>query len=393
MTVSLATLLEAIDDELAGAVALRHELHAEPELGWAEHRTCARLEAALAPAPVRRLRPTGLVARLGGTRQPAVVVRAELDGLALAERTGVDYASTTGAMHACGHDVHMAALVCVTRALRRLHRADDVPFVALFQPSEEVGPSGARAMLDQVAEIGPVGPIGAVHVHPEIPVGLVAAPAGVVNASCDDIEIRVHGAGTHGAYPHRGRDPVVALAAIVVALQQVVSRRMDPVHGSVVSIGRLSADGSHNVIPTDATALGTLRAVSATEREALRGAVLEVVTHVAAAHGCSATLDVTPAEPALINDHQLAARFAEQLPGTGLSAAAPFLSCGSDDFAFYSAWGPLLMQFVGIGGAQVVGDVPLHDARFLPADDVIRMVAACAAAFYVAAGSDRQQSV
>ncbi len=387
MTPSLGALLRELDEVMADAVALRRELHAQPELGGQEHETCARLEAALAPLEVRRFTPTGLMVRLGSPDVPAVVVRAELDGLPVAERTGADFASATGKMHACGHDVHMASLVCLVRALSRLLDGDDVPIVALFQPSEEISPSGAKMLLDQARDVGPARAVGAAHVHPEIPFGQVAAPPGAINASSDEIQIQVRGAATHGAYPHRGRDPVLALSAIVVALQQVVSRQIDPVRPAVVSIGRFLADGGHNVIPEEAVALGTLRAVSERERASLRAAVDSVVKHVAAAHGCAAVLTVEDGEPVLVNDAGLAARFGEALPETGQALAEPFMSCGSDDFAYYSPWGPLLMQFVGVAGAQVLGDVPLHDPRFLPTDAAVRAVAASAATFYVAASA------
>ena len=170
----------------------------------------------------------------------SIAVRAELDGLPIEERTGAPFAATGETMHACGHDVHMAALVALTRAAHGLAEALPAPLLAVFQPSEEAYPSGAQ----QLAE-GPLGArapaaVVAAHVHPELRWGAVALDPGTVNASCDAFEITVEGEPSHGAYPHHGRDPILAIAQVVVALHAQVSRRIDPLSPASLTVGVLA---------------------------------------------------------------------------------------------------------------------------------------------------------
>jgi amidohydrolase len=227
--------------------------------------------------------------------------------------------------------------------------------------------------------------IVAAHIHPELPWGSLALDAGAVNASCDAIEIVVSGSGTHGAYPHRGRDPVLALAHVVVALHAEAPQRLDPLHPGVVTVGVLEADGAENVIPERAVARGTLRAYYDEDRRALREAVAEVVTGVAAAHGCEGSVQLTPGEPALANDPALVMAARELLPAAGLEAAPPWRSAGSDDFAFFAAIAPLALGFVGLAGADGFRPRPLHHPELFPPDSAVAAVAKAQALLYVAA--------
>ena len=245
---------------------------------------------------------TGLIARVGPAGGPAVAVRAELDGLPVQERTGAPFSAAGGVMHACGHDVHMAALVALARAAHEL--GDELPaaLLAVFQPSEEAYPSGAEQLAaGELAQMRPAAVVAA-HVHPELPWGTVGLDPGAVNASCDYVEITVVGEPSHGAYPHRGRDPILAIAQVVVALHAQVARRIDPLHPAVLTVGVLEGGGAGNVIPESARALAALRAHRGEDRRALRRLVEEVAAGVAAAHGCRATVELVPGEPALEND-------------------------------------------------------------------------------------------
>jgi amidohydrolase len=397
----LGRLLEGIDRELPHAVQLRHRLHAQPELAHAEEHTAAAVAAELLaergmlaagecrPASVAcaTVAGTGRIARVGPAEGTGVAVRAELDGLPIEERTGAPFSATGGAAHACGHDVHMAALVAVTRAAHALGEQLPAPLLAVFQPSEEAYPSGAEQLArNELARLAPAAVVAA-HVHPEVPWGAVALDAGAVNASCDTVEIVVEGEPTHGAYPHRGRDPILALAQTVVALHAQVGRRIDPLAAATVSVGVIEGGTAENVIPARARAQAALRAHRPEDRRALRELVAEVSAGIAAAHGCRASVELTEGEPALENDPGIVAAARELLPAAGLAPAPQWRSCGSDDFAFFGAVAPLAMAFVGLDGAEGFSSRPLHHPELLPPDSAVRAVARTQALLYVAAAS------
>jgi amidohydrolase len=394
----LARLLDGIERELPRAVALRHRLHATPELAHAEEQTAASIDAEL-PVASRTVAATGRLALIGPdagidqgrvegpTRGRPIAVRAELDGLPLREGTGAAFAASGEAMHACGHDVHMAALVALTRAAHTLAQADalPVPLLAVFQPSEEAYPSGAQQLAQaELAELAPAAVVAA-HVHPELPWGSAALDTGTVNASCDAFEVVVEGEPAHGAYPHRGRDPILALAQIVVALHAQLGRRIDPLQPASLTVGVLEAGTAENVIPSHARARGALRAHRPQDRLALRELVEEVSRDVATAYGCRATVELMAGEPALENDPAIVELARELLPLAGLTAAAAWRSCGSDDFAFFGALAPLAMAFVGLDGADGFLARPLHHPELLPPDAAVAAVARAQAVLYVAA--------
>ena len=382
----LRTLLDSLDEELPQAVELRKRLHSIPEPSHEEHATSGLIAEALGASTVERVARTGLVARVGPPWD-AVVVRAELDALPIEEETGVPFAATNGFMHACGHDVHMAALVAVFRAAGRIEGSLPKPLVALFQPSEEAYPSGADLVVREGALGNRTGAIVAAHVHPEVPWGSVSVEAGPVNASSDNLRITVEGAGGHGAYPHRAHDPILALSHAVVALQSLVSRRLDPTHAAVFSVGWVRAGSAENVIPNAAEAGGTLRALDPNDREPLREMVREIVENTARAHGCAARVEVVEGEPATVNDPALAEAARSLLPEAGFELAPAMRSCGSDDFGFYGLVSPTLMLFVGMKDGPNAPDVPLHHPQFLPPNEAVAAVARAQTVAFVAAAS------
>jgi amidohydrolase len=235
------------------------------------------------------------------------------------------------------------------------------------------------------ALVGKTGAIVAAHVHPEVPWGTLSVEAGPVNASSDNLRITVEGSGGHGAYPHRARDPILALSHVVVALQSLVSRRLDPMHAAVFSVGWVRAGTAENVIPDVAQAGGTLRVLDPEDREPLREMALRIVETTARAHDCTASVEVTQGEPATVNDEALARAARSLLPEAGFEPAPAMRSCGSDDFGFYSKTSPTLMTFVGIKDAPGTPNVPLHHPRFLPSDEAVGAVARAQAIAYAAA--------
>jgi amidohydrolase len=381
----LRTLLNSLPAELPRAVALRERLHENPEPSHEEHETAGLVTEALDAGGVGRVAGTGLVARVGPDDLPAVAVRAELDALPIEEETGASFAATNGLMHACGHDVHMAALAALFRAARRVEASLPRPLLALYQPSEEAYPSGADLILREGTLAA--GAIVAAHVHPDVPWGAVSVEPGPVNASCDYLRITVEGIGGHGAYPHRAHDPILALSHVVIALQSLVGRRLDPMHAGVFSVGWIRAGSAENVIPSRAEAGGTLRVLEPGDREPLRRAAREMVENTARSHDCAARLEVTEGEPATLNDPALAEAARSLLPEAGFELAPAMRSCGSDDFGFYRRLAPTLMMFVGLRDGPNVRPASLHNPRFLAPNEAVETVARAQAVAFAAAAS------
>jgi amidohydrolase len=380
----LARLLAGVERELDLAVDLRHRLHVQPELAHAEELTAAIVAEHL-PVASGAVAGSGRLARIGPEDRAPVAVRAELDGLPIEERTDAPFRARGGTMHACGHDVHMAALVALTRAAHSLGDELPAPLVAVFQPSEEAYPSGAEQLAKgELAELRPAAIVGA-HIHPDLPWRSVALDPGPVNASCDVIEITVEGEPAHGAYPHQGRDPILALAEIVVALHAQAARRIDPHSPAVLTVGVLEAGSAENLIPAQAHARAALRAHRPEDRVALRRMVEEVVVGIAAANGCRGRVTLVPGEPVLENDPRIVERARELLPDAGLAAGPEWRSSGSDDFAFFGALAPIAMAFVGLDGAAGFQRRPLHHPELLPPDSAVGAVARVQALLYVAA--------
>jgi amidohydrolase len=378
-----AALRAGLARELDDAIRLRHELHADAEPSGAEHRTAARVAAALGAEDAPAVAGTGRLVRIGPPDGPCIAIRAELDALPIREQTGAPWASRTGAMHACGHDVHLAALTALGRAARAAHLQAGLPaaLLAVLQPREEAPPSGALDIVASGAlEPQQPGAVIAVHLQHQLAAGTVAAPAGTVNAASDDFEIRVQGAAGHAGYPQLAADPVVALCQTVLALQQIVSRRTDPTHAVVASVGTLEAGQAANVIPAAAVARGTLRALDEADRPGMHKALREIVEHTSAAHGCRGSVTIADGEPALVNDAKLATASWPWLREAGFAVDASFRSCGADDFSYYARSAPTLMMFLGTGGP-----VSLHHPEFLPPDDMVGQVASAMLAGYLAA--------
>ncbi|WP_406312595.1 M20 family metallopeptidase [Streptosporangium sp. NBC_01639] len=378
----------ALRAELPTAHLLRRELHAEPCVSGKEEPTLRRvLEALPEGAALEQVAGTGALLRVGGDG-PAVGVRGELDALPIAERTGVSWAARNGAMHACGHDVHLAALVALTRAVDRV--GAPAPMVAVLQPREETHPSGALDIIESGAlDRLQVGAMVAAHVQPVLGAGETACTSGAVNASADEFTLTIRGQSGHAAYPQFSRDPVLAVAQVIVAAQQLVSRNSDPMTPTVVTFGTVTAGTAPNVTPADAVVRGTLRTMSETWRGQLHERLRVIADGIARAHGCEAEVLISRGEPVLVNDARLAEETAyllARLTGPELDteyghhAPATLRSCGADDFARYTSVVPSLMMFVGVDTSS-----GLHTPEFLPDDEAVTAVAESLLAAYLAA--------
>ncbi len=321
-------------------LTLRRDLHQHPELSNAEHRTAATLVAqlqALGIRDIRRVGETGIVARIHGTdpSAPMVALRGDIDALPITEATGLPFASSVpGVMHACGHDVHATWAIGAALDLLRTPARGDVLLV--LQPAEEIG-AGALAILGSGALDGVTAIFGA-HVDRRFTVGQVVAEPGPLAASTDTVTITLLGRGAHGARPHEAADPVVAAAAVILALQTIVSRRIDPSRPAVCTIGSIHAGVAANVIPETATMTGTLRAMDTATRAMLVDEVRRIATTTAAAHGVQATVVFDEGTPPIVNPPREAALAHEAaVRVVGDEGVVPFniVNMGGEDFAFY----------------------------------------------------------
>lgn len=381
-----ATVLQALRASLAASSdvhrKLRRVLHASPDLSGQERPTLDILRSQLPDsAVVEEVADTGAIVRIGPPG-PAVGVRAELDALAVVEESDVEWRSHNGAMHACGHDVHMAGAFALAHAVCEL----DLPvaMVLVLQPREETLRSGAIDILGSgILERQDVATMVAGHVQPLAAPGVIDCAPGPVNASADEFVVRMQGEGGHAAYPHLGSDAVLAISQFVGSVQQLVSRETDPMQPAVVSVGELSAGTSPNVRPGLATARGTVRATTADHRARLLNRLDEVARGVALTAGCTATIDVIAGEPVLANDPVLAERSRAILSDLGVASTQAIRSCGADDFAYYGRVYPSVMMFVGTGRSSG----RLHSSTFLPDEDAVDHVALALAAGYLASAA------
>jgi hippurate hydrolase len=358
-------LLAAANDIAAGVVALRHELHRWPEIGLHTPRTRDAVLAALDGLPLElTLHETtsGVAALLtGASPGPTVLLRGDMDALPLQEHTDEECSSRIdGVMHACGHDGHTAMLVGAARLLsaRRGELAGRVLF--MFQPGEEGGRRGAEHMLDEgLLDLPPHAADGsasevaaayALHLTPNAPTGLVVTRPGPLLASSDAILVTVTGRGGHASQPHNALDPIPVACEIVQALQTMVTRSIDVFDPGIVTIGRITAGTTTNVIPEIATIEGTMRSVSARTRRRLLDGVRRVAEGVAAAHGCEVDVQFREGYGVTINDAAAtttALAVADEVLGPGQTFVLPTPTMGAEDFSFVVDRVPGAMLFLG----------------------------------------------
>jgi amidohydrolase len=319
-------------------VALRRDLHRHPEVGWDVERTAGRVERELADLgiPSRRIAGTGVLADIPGTRPlPRVALRADMDALPLQEADGHPFASTVlGAMHACGHDGHVSALVGAAALLAADPSSAPVRF--LFQPAEETG-EGALRLIEERALDG-VAYVFGLHLDIALAARAIAAPEGAVNASTDEFTILLVGPGGHAARPHETADPIVAAGFLIAELQTVVSRQVPPHEPAVVTVGRVSAGTASNVIAEEARLDGTVRAASPEVRELLRGAIRRVAEGAGITHRVAVTVQMDRGTPPVINRPEptrLARLAATEVVGPDGVRVSPLRNMGGEDFGCY----------------------------------------------------------
>jgi len=359
-------------DELHQRVAaLRRDLHAHPELAFDEQRTSDAVAAALGRLGIdvhRGLAKTGVVGRLrmGSGQGPVIGLRADMDALPLAELNSFPHRSKhEGRMHACGHDGHTAMLVGAAEVLAaQRDRGPDGIVYFIFQPAEE-HEGGGRVMVEEgLFTRFPMERVFGLHNWPGLPAGKFAIMAGPVMAGTDRFEIRITGRGGHAAMPHQARDTVLAGAALVQALQQLVSRSVDPQDAAVVSVTRFHAGQADNILPETAVLGGTVRAFAPDLQEMLEAGLRRICQGIELAHGVEIDVDYQRGYPPTINDAQAAAlcrQVAQQLGGDqALVSAKP--SMGAEDFAYLSGVVPGCYVWLGNGPGE--GGCMLHSPHY-----------------------------
>ncbi|HEX6471866.1 MAG TPA: M20 family metallopeptidase [Streptosporangiaceae bacterium] len=352
---TLLTDAAGLHDDLAG---LRRDLHREPEVGLDLPRTQAKILAALDGLPIEVTTGTALssvtgVLRGGGSGPP-VLLRADMDALPVAERSGVAYASQAdGRMHACGHDLHVAMLVGAARLLaaRRAELAGDIVF--MFQPGEE-GRRGAAYMIDEgVLDAAGTRPVAAYGLHVAsalLPAGWFAVRGGSMMAGADVVRVTVRGVGGHASQPHRAKDPIPAACEMVLALQTYVTRTFDVFDPVVITVGTFHAGTTDNVIPSEARFEASIRTFSAASHAKVRDGVVEVVSGIAAAHGLSVETEFPVSYPVTVNDEaeaEFAATRVSELFGADRLVRLPAPLAVAEDFSFVLNEVPGAFLFLG----------------------------------------------
>lgn len=378
---SIDTVVNGLSPELiAEAKSWRRHLHRHPELAFNERQTADFIASQLAQFGLtvhRGLAGTGVVGTLTrGTGRRSIGIRADMDALPIEEQTGVSYASTSpGVMHACGHDGHVAIALAAARLCARLDNLDGtVHFI--FQPAEE-NEGGAKRMIDEgLFQLFPCDAVYALHNWPLLPLGTCVARDGPIMAAMGIFEVVISGRGCHGAMPQEGTDSLLAGCHLVSALQSIVSRNIDPVDSGVVSVTRIRAGDTWNVIPDGCAIRGTTRWFDEGVGNKIERRIAELSKSIAEGFGCEARLRYERRFPATINDSG-AAKFIRTVISTSdlnlkLSDAHP--SMGSEDFAEMLRVVPGC--YLWLGGATQVHNHGLHSPHYDFNDELIPLGAA-----------------
>ena len=358
----MSTLLQTLQASAGEFIGLRRDIHRHPELAFDEHRTAALVADKLQAwgyAVERGIGGTGVVGTLvRGSGARRLGIRADMDALPIDEASGAEWSSVhQGVMHACGHDGHTAMLLAAARHLAEQGRLDGT-LQLIFQPAEEGGGGALRMMEDGLFERFPCDAVFAMHNMPGIAQGRLVLREGAAMASSDYATVTLQGVGGHGAMPQRAADPIVAASSIVMALQTIVSRNIDPLHAAVVTVGALHAGKANNVIPASATLELSVRALDREVRATLERRIKSLVAAQAASFDVTAQIDWKPGYAVLVNtpaETAFAREVAIELVGAGqVTLQGPPLT-GSEDFAFMLERVPGSYLLIGNGAGEHAG--------------------------------------
>ncbi len=357
-------------DLMTSAVEIRRELHRKPELTWAEYETARRIRDALTrlDVPWRVCAETGTIGVVAA-KAPGrhIALRADIDALPITEATGAAWASEfPGRVHACGHDGHTATLLAVGEWMKRHEGELPGPVSLFFQPAEEGG-HGAQKMIEDGALEG-IDAVFGWHNWPSIPFGKAVCPDGPVMAANATFRIKVTGRGGHSSQPELCRDPVLGAAAITMAMQQIVSRRLEPQQAAVVSVTSIDANSGETIIPAEVTMAGSLRVAEDRHRDAVMEMVVKTAEETAKAYGVTAEVDMRPRYLATVNDSTEAALYREALQAelgpSWRNEATPLPIMASEDFSYYLKERPGAFALIGAddgNGHDAVCHSPHYD--------------------------------
>jgi hippurate hydrolase len=372
-------------------IALRRDIHQHPELAFDEHRTSALVAEKLRAWGYEvstGIGGTGVVGQLRrGTSTRTLGIRADMDALPIVEDSGADWSSRHhGVMHACGHDGHTAMLLAAAQHLASQGQFDGT-LNLIFQPAEEGGGGALKMMEDGLFERFPCDAIFAMHNMPGFEQGQLVFRVGATMASSDYATVVLHGVGGHGAMPHKATDPLVAAASIVMALQTIVSRNVDPMQPAVVTVGSLQAGQANNVIPAAAKLEISLRALDPEVRVTMEQRIKKLIHTQAESFDVRAEIEWRPGYAVLVNDagqtERALAVAQRHFPSEQIVPHGPMLT-GSEDFAFMLEKVPGSYLFIGNGSGEEPGACMVHNPAYDFNDDNI----ATGAAYWVALASD-----
>lgn len=369
-------MIDDIKSRAAGihgeVVAMRRHLHRHPELSFQEHETSAYVKAQLDALGVawKPVADTGILATITGAKpsNEVIALRADMDALPIQEENEVPYKSIhPNVMHACGHDFHTSSLFGTLRILHTLRDRFGGTVKFFFQPGEEVIPGGASHMIrDGVLENPRVNEVIGQHVNPNIAVGKIGVRSGKHMASMDSLFVRIIGKGGHGAQPHLNVDPVVIASHIIIALQQIVSRMAHPGDPTVLSFGKVVANGAINVIPNEVYMEGTFRAMNERWREEAHQRMSKMAREIAASMGATCEFIIQKGYPFLVNDGPLTAhvrKCAEDYLGEE-NVLEENIWMAAEDFAYYSQVRPSCFYMCGVANAEKGIQSSLHTPTF-----------------------------
>ncbi len=353
--------------------SIRHHIHSHPELSFQEHNTAAFIEAELKAIGITSMRSvarTGIVALIEG-RNPhskCIALRADMDALPIQEENDTPYRSQNdGVMHACGHDVHSSCLLGAARILHNTRQEWDGTVKLIFQPGEEKHPGGASLMIaDGALENPKPSAIFALHVYPHLPTGTTGFRAGQYMASADEVYITIEGKGGHAALPHQTIDPIAISALVISGLQQVISRRSNPLIPSVLTFGRIAGGFATNVIPGKVEILGTFRAMDEKWRYEAHKLIKDFTEQTCAAYGAKATVEIPVGYPMLFNDPDLthkATAWAQDYVGNH-NVHELDMRMAAEDFSFYTQHMPGCFFRIGTNREDKEFLAPVHNPRF-----------------------------
>ncbi|HMP99331.1 MAG TPA: M20 family metallopeptidase [Cyclobacteriaceae bacterium] len=380
---SLVDKIKSLSEKYASeTIALRRHLHAHPELSYQEFKTAAYVAEQLQSIglePITGIATTGVAAIIEGKNPTVKVIalRADMDALPIHEANDVPYKSQNpGVMHACGHDVHTASLLGTAKILYELKDEFEGSIKLIFQPGEEKNPGGASLMIkDGVLENPKPASIIGQHVFPLLPVGKIGFRAGMYMASCDEIYLKVIGKGGHAAAPEFINDTVLIASHIIVALQQVISRNASPKSPTVLSFGKVIAEGATNIIPNEVNIAGTFRAMDEVWREKALGIIKKMAEGIAESMGAKCEVNISRGYPYLKNDPDLTRSIrqaAEEYVGKE-NIVDIDITLGAEDFAYYSQLIPASFYRLGTRNEAKGINAYVHTPQFDIDEDALKI--------------------